>query len=154
MKSTFKLSLLTLAFIFSFSTATQAQNPPPTSATIDDLNIETNDENKRSFQDTLDKLLPTQSKLFNKNTNQNQLATGDLEQDIIPRFLRLLVLLSGMAITIIFTYVAFRLVLAKDDETQLTNLKTTFTQIIIGTMVILSSFAIILGIIQYFDSLR
>ena len=130
------------------------QTVPTNASQSSPIELNTNDTTKKSYQNLLDQLLPTQSSLFKNLDNQNQLATGDLEQDVIPRFLRLLVILSGMIITIIFTYVAFKLVLAKDDESQLTNLKTTLLQIIIGTVVILSSFAIILGIVQYFDSLR
>lgn len=148
------LKQITIIALIALSLTTPAYAQTPTSSSATPTQVNENDTTEKSYQDTLDSLLPNQNTLFQGDDNKNQLATGDLEQDVIPRFLRLLILLSGMGITVIFVYVAFRLVIARDDEAQLTNLKNTFTHIVIGTVVILSSFAIILGIIQYFDSLR
>lgn len=148
------LKQITIIALIAVSLTTPVYAQTPTSSSATPTQVNENDTTEKSYQDTLDSLLPNQNTLFQGDDNKNQLATGDLEQDVIPRFLRLLILLSGMGITVIFVYVAFRLVIARDDESQLTNLKNTFTHIVIGTVVILSSFAIILGIIQYFDSLR
>lgn len=114
--------------------------------------IQENDQTQDNFQQTLDSLLPSETELFGQE--QGNFAQGDLEQDVIPRVLRLLIIVSGVVITLVFTYVGFRLVLARGDEAQLTNLKNTFTQIVIGTIIILSAFAIVVGIIEFFDALR
>lgn len=114
--------------------------------------IQENDQTQDNFQQTLDSLLPSETELFGQE--QGNFAQGDLEQDVIPRVLRLLIIISGVVITLVFTYVGFRLVLARGDEAQLTNLKNTFTQIVIGTIIILSAFAIVVGIIEFFDALR
>lgn len=148
------LKQITIIALIALSLTTPVYAQTPTSSSATPTQVNEKDTTEKSYQNTLDSLLPNQNTLFQGDDNKNQLATGDLEQDVIPRFLRLLILLSGMGITVIFVYVAFRLVIARDDESQLTNLKNTFTHIVIGTVVILSSFAIILGIIQYFDSLR
>ena len=147
----FKKTIIHLAMvallIFSFSIYTSAQ-------TNNDLSeqVQESDQTQESFQNELDSLFPTETDLFGEE--KDNFAQGDLEQDVIPRVLRLMIILSGTAITLIFTYMGFRLVLARDDEAALTNLKNTFQQVVIGTILILSAFAIVVGIIEFFDALR
>lgn len=154
MKKILKTILIISLLTFPFFNISYAQDNEKTTQTGSE--VQTNDETKDSFQNTLNQLLPNQTQLFGNesDSNTNQFAEGDLEQDILPRVLRLLVTISGVAITLIFTYVAFQLAISRGDEAKLTSLKNTFTQIIIGTVLILSAFAIVVGILQYFDSLR
>lgn len=148
----FKKIIITATILISAFTSTglaQANQTQPNS----DLSsqVQERDQLQDNFQQTLDSLLPSETELFGEE--QGNFAQGDLEQDVVPRVLRLLIIISGVVITLVFTYVGFRLVLARGDEAQLTNLKNTFTQIVIGTIIILSAFAIVVGIIEFFDAL-
>lgn len=146
-KKTFQILLLsTLLFVVPLSTIAQDTNTPVNTG------VNEQDSQDKEFSESLDKLFPDETELF--GSEKDNFAQGDLEQDILPRFLRLLVIISGTFITLIFTYVGFKLVISRDDEAELTNLKNTFTQVVIGTVIILGAFAIVIGIIQYFDSLR
>lgn len=146
-KKTITNLVLASLLIFSFSIYTSAQTDNNLSEQVKE-----SDQKQESFQNELDKLFPTETDLFGEE--KDNFAQGDLEQDVIPRVLRLMIILSGTAITLIFTYMGFRLVLARDDEAALTNLKNTFTQVVVGTILILSAFAIVVGIIEFFDALR
>jgi amino acid transporter len=150
-----KLLLITIIGSIFIAPSSFAQTSP--AEETQPININEQDEEQKEFNDQLQNLFPTQEDLFGEqedNQSPGFFAEGDLEQDLLPRFLRLLVIISGTFITVIFTYVGFRLVLSRDDEAELTNLKNTFAQVVIGTVLILSAFGIVVGIIQYFDSLR
>ncbi len=146
-KKLLTISVLTYFTLLPFTAKAQDPAQPP-----QDNQVNENDQLEDNFSQALDDLFPTETELFGEE--QGNFAQGDLEQDIVPRLLRLLVIISGTFITLIFTYMGFRLVLARDDDAELTNLKNTFTQVVIGTVLILSAFALVVGIVQYFDSLR
>jgi hypothetical protein len=152
-KKFIQITLLTFLISTSpFLVSAQNSTQDNSSTTTTNTGINESDSDEKEFSETLDKLFPSETELFDEE--KGNFAQGDLEQDILPRLLRLLVIISGTFITIVFTYVGFRLVVSRDDESELTNLKNTFTQVVIGTVLILSAFALVIGIIQYFDSLR
>ena len=122
--------------------------------------------NLDNINKTVDTLLPSQSDLFDnskkldKNKDgvvdedeQIRLFKGDLEQELAPKIVKFGISISGLAITIFFTYAGVKLLLSRGNEEELTKTKDMIIQALIGTCVILGSFALIVGVIRIFNSI-
>ncbi len=120
----------------------QIQNDPNAPETIDQF---------------LDRLVPDQNELFGDSdkldNGEVKLAEGDLEQEIAPRFVRIIVQFSALAGLILMVFAGVRLILARDNEEEVKKAKDTMIYALIGVIVISGSFAIIVGILRIFDNL-
>jgi hypothetical protein len=123
-------------------------------------------EDLSDINSTIDKILPSQSDLFDnskrldKNNDgtvdedeQLRLIEGDLEQEVAPRIIRILVGFSSLGFTVLFTYAGVKLLLSRGNEEELTKAKDLLIHVIIGTAVLLGSFAIIVGVLRFFNSI-
>lgn len=119
-----------------------------------------------NINETVDQILPSQSDLFDnskkldKNNDgqisedeQVRLIEGDLEQEIAPRIVRLFIGFSGLGIMILFTFAGVKLLLSRGNEEELTKTKDLIIHVIIGTAIIAGSFAIIVGVLRFFNSI-
>jgi len=103
-------------------------------------------------QELIDELVPSQGSLFGFNEDLS-LTDGDLEQELAPRILGLLVKFSGLLGFGIFTYLGIRLVFARSDEETYTSTKNALIHTFVGAIIIAASFGIVLAILQIFNSL-
>ena len=106
---------------------------------------------------SVDSLVPSQFDLFGNSKRLEDdesvsFASGDLEQDIAPRFVKIIVSFSAIAAFLLFTYAGIRLILAQHNEEELKKAKDTLMWAVVGSVIIAASFAIILGVFQLFDS--
>lgn len=110
-----------------------------------------------TVEEYLDVLVPDQNELFGDSdkldNGEVKLAEGDLEQEIAPRFVRIIVQFSALAGLILMVFAGVRLILARDNEEEVKKAKDTMIYALIGVIVISGSFAIIVGILRIFDNL-
>ncbi len=153
-----KLLLIFISILLSLNLALANSTETDATATGDD----------RVKQNLIDKLLPNQDKLFkhskkidldlNQEITEDEqiyrLAEGDLEKQILPRIFQLVFLLSGTVFMGIFVYAGIMLIVRQDEEEALTKTKNILIDSLIGVIVIGVSYAIITGVISYFDLIR
>lgn len=133
-----------------------------------DTKREKKDKNSETdYEEKLELIIPSQESLFDfskrldidgdgfLDANEKiRLADGDLEQGLLPRVVQILITFSGTAFFLFFTYAGVRLLLSRGNEEALTKTKDLIVQGVIGSLLIVGSFGIIIGIIRLFDSLR
>lgn len=116
----------------------------------------------------MEKLIPNQDKLFkgskkldqdlNQEITENEqvfrLAEGDLEKEILPRVFQIGFFLSGTVFMIILIYAGIKLIANQDNEESLTKTKNLIINTLMGVAFIGAAFAVITGIISYFDLIR
>ncbi len=130
---------------------------------VDDIN--TNESIKHNL---MEQLIPNQDKLFkgskkldqdlNQEITENEqifrLAEGDLEKEILPRVFQIGFFLSGTVFMIILIYAGIKLIANQDNEESLTKTKNLIINTLMGVAFIGAAFAVITGIISYFDLIR
>ncbi len=116
----------------------------------------------------MEKLIPNQDKLFkgskkldldlNQEITENEqifrLAEGDLEKEILPRVFQIGFFLSGTVFMIILIYAGIKLIANQDNEESLTKTKNLIINTLMGVAFIGAAFAVVTGIISYFDLIR
>jgi hypothetical protein len=156
------LLILSLTLTFSLSLTTFAEENK-------DSKTETPSEREQrnlDSQQRIQRLLPSQEALFDRarradldqsgvidENERIRLADGDLEQELAPRLLSLLIGFSSILIMIFFVFAGARLILSRGDEEALTKTKQLIVQAVIGTFLIVGSFGIIVNIIRLFNAL-
>ncbi len=79
---------------------------------------------------------------------------GDLETEILPRIIKIITYSSFLIFTGIFIYAGARLLTSYGDEAVYTEVKNLILNTIIGVAIILSSYAIIYGVIQILKNIK
>lgn len=114
-------------------------------------------ESPEDIEGYIDALVPSQDDLFlgsDKIKNgEVKLVEKDLEQEVAPRVLRIVVQFSAIAGLILMVFAGVRLILARDNEEEVKKAKDTLVYALVGVIVISGSFAIIVGILRIFDNL-
>lgn len=162
MKKIIAIIFVTQLALIGITPITNAQFlTPEEQAELQKQDLKDNDIN-----DKVNSLFPTQSQLFDSSKRldkngdgkiseeeQLRLTEGDIEQGLAPRLLKILVRFSGLLIFVFITYAGLKLLLSRGNEEELTKTKDLIIQVLIGTLVILGSFAITVGILRFFDSI-
>lgn len=116
----------------------------------------TDPEDPRPPGELLEELVPSQDDLFdNSHRLQNgdvSFADGDLEKEVAPSILRILVTFSAILLMIYFTFLGIRLAISRDNEEVIKKTKDGIINGLIGVVIIAASFGIIVGILRLFDS--
>jgi len=103
-------------------------------------------------EDLINSLVPNQSTLFGNDENI-KLTEGDLEQELAPQLLKLLVRFSSLIGFALFTFLGIKLILARSDEEAYTSAKNALIHTFVGAIIIAASFGIVVAILQIFNSL-
>ena len=159
--------------IITFATTPSSQGSPPQSAsessTQESAADRFNRENKQSYQDLRNSLIPKQADFIQKSKNldidsntkiseseqkQIQFTEGNLETQILPRILKILIYSSILIFTGLFIYAGIILIISNGDETSYTEVKNLIINTLIGVGVILGSYAIIYGLVTILQNLR
>jgi hypothetical protein len=119
-----------------------------------------------SYEEKLELIIPSQGSLFDNSKkldtdgdgflDENEkirLADGDLEQGLLPQIIRILIGFSSVGFFAFFTFAGVRLLLARGNEEALTKTKDLIMQGVIGSVIIVGSFGIVIGIVRLFNSL-
>jgi hypothetical protein len=120
-----------------------------------------------NYDEKLELIIPSQESLFDfskrldidgdgfLDANEKiRLADGDLEQGLLPRIIQIIIVFSSTGFFLFFTFAGVRLLLSRGNEEALTKTKDLIIQGVVGSILIVGSFGIIVGIIRLFDSLR
>ena len=104
----------------------------------------------------LDNLIPPQDELFDSSSRleddeEVKFAAGDLEQEVVPTFLKIIIQFSSLFIFGLFTYAGIRLILARNDEEALKKAKDTLIYSVVGAAIIGGSLGMIVGVLRLFD---
>lgn len=114
-------------------------------------------EDPDDIQEYLKVLVPNQDQLFGGSDNlengEVRLVDKDLEQEVAPRILRIIVQFSAIAGLILMVYAGIKLIVSRDNEEEIKKAKDTLIYALVGVIVIAGSFAIIVGILRIFDNL-
>lgn len=176
-KKTISFIILNLILILSLNiTSTYAetnQGSPSQSATDSTTrpNAENQyqNENQQSYQQLRNSLIPKQTDFIQKSKNldidgdqkvseseQKQIlfTEGNVETQILPRILKIIIYSSILIFTGIFIYAGIILVISNGNETSYTEVKNLIVNTLIGVGVILGSYAIIYGIVTILQNLR
>ena len=122
-----------------------------------------------SYPDLRNSLIPEQADFIQKSKNldidsntkiseseqkQIQFTEGNLETQILPRILKILIYSSILIFTGLFIYAGIILIISNGDETSYTEVKNLIINTLIGVGVILGSYAIIYGLVTILQNLR
>ena len=180
MKKIKNLLLLTsLAYLLSiqaisFASQTSGRTPSaersaPESSTKETSADSFNRENQQSYQELRNSLIPKQTDFIQKSKNldidgdikvsekeqkQIQFTEGNLETQILPRILKILIYSSILIFTGLFIYAGIILIISNGDEASYTEVKNLIVNTLIGVGVILGSYAIIYGLVTILQNLR
>ncbi|MBT5347002.1 hypothetical protein HOJ01_00530 [bacterium] len=180
MKKIKNLLLLTsLVFLLSIQAISFASNPSgrtpspqrsaPESSTQETSADSFNRENQQSYQELRNSLIPKQKEFIQKSKNldidsntkiseseqkQIQFTEGNLETQILPRILKILIYSSILIFTGLFIYAGVILIISNGDEASYTEVKNLILNTLIGVGVILGSYAIIYGLVTILQNLR
>lgn len=178
-KNTILFTVLNLCLIFtlninsSFAETPQTQGsqsqPATDSSTRPDAENQYQQENQQSYQQLRESLIPKQSDFIQKSKNldidgnqkvseseQKQIlfTEGNLETQILPRILKIIIYSSILIFTGIFIYAGMILVISNGNESSYTEVKNLIVNTLIGVGVILGSYAIIYGLVTILQNLR
>lgn len=153
-------TLLCVFLLLSFPLVTFAEE--------EEGNQTTTERQQRTLdsQQRIQRLLPSQEALFDRSRRADidqsgviddneriRLADGDLEQELAPRLVSIIIRFSSILIMIFFVIAGARLILSRGDEEALTKTKQLIVQVLIGSILIVGSFGIIVSIIRLFNVL-
>ena len=175
LKSTITTLILTLAMFTQISvfastgtTASPQQGANPSSTETPTAD-QYNQENQQSYQQLRDSLIPKQAEFIQKSKNldidgsidvsekeqkQIQFTEGNLETQILPRILKIIIYSSILIFTGLFIYAGIILVISNGDEASYTEVKNLIVNTLIGVGVILGSYALVYGIVTILQNLR
>ncbi len=170
--------LLSLVYLLSvniitFARTTATQGSPQQSASESSTRETSadrfNEQNRQSYQDLRNSLIPKQTDFIQKSKNldidsntkiseseqkQIQFTEGNLETQILPRILKILIYSSILIFTGLFIYAGIILIISNGDEASYTEVKNLIVNTLIGVGVILGSYAIIYGLVTILQNLR
>lgn len=166
---------LSLNYNLGFAeTATPTRTPAPQqsaqdSSTSPTAQERTDQNNQQTYQQLRDSLIPKQSDFIQKSKNLDvdgnnkvseeeqkliQFTEGNLETQILPRILKMLIYSSILIFTGLFVYAGVILLISNGNEQAFTQLKNLIVNTLIGVGVILGSYAIVYGIVTILQNLR
>lgn len=154
------LILLSVSLLLTFPVLTFAEEEEEAQPTTE------RQQRALDSQQRIQRLLPSQEALFDRSRRADldqsgtiddderiRLADGDLEQDLIPRLVSILIGFSSVLIMIFFVFAGARLILSRGDEEAMTKTKQLIVQTLIGTILIVASFGIVVSVIRLFNAL-
>ena len=165
----FLLSVNTITFATTTTNQGSPQQPAPPSSTQESAADKFNKQNRQSYQDLRNSLIPKQTEFIQKSKNldidsntkiseseqkQIQFTEGNLETQILPRILKILIYSSILIFTGLFIYAGIILIISNGDEASYTEVKNLILNTLIGVGVILGSYAIIYGLVTILQNLR
>lgn len=98
-----------------------------------------------SIKEKVDQILPTD---IIKKGGKTLLPVGDLKEDIVPRAIRIFLMLMGTVSLIVFVYAGIMLIIAQGNEEEIKKFKTIIVWSLIGLVFITTSYAIVRGVMQ------